>query len=109
VKTGNDVVWLFQEVLPRLAEGVVVHIHDVFAPGEYPKPWVLEGWGWNETYLVRAFLAFNSAYEVLWSNQFMLKSHPEEIHAAFPGRTAHLARGGTSLWIRRVAAGARHA
>lgn len=105
VKTGNDVVWLFQEVLPRLAEGVVVHIHDVFVPGEYPKSWVMDGWGWNETYLVRAFLAFNSAFEVLWSNQYMLKSHAEEVFGAFPDRDAYLSRGGASLWLRRTVAG----
>ncbi|MGB2875106.1 MAG: class I SAM-dependent methyltransferase, partial [Gaiellaceae bacterium] len=61
-KTGSDVVWLYQEVVPRLRPGVVVHIHDIFVPGEYPEAWVLDGWGWNELYLVRAFLAFNSAF-----------------------------------------------
>ena len=44
VKTGGDVVWIFQEILPRLAPGVLVHIHDVFMPGDYPEPWVMEGW-----------------------------------------------------------------
>ncbi len=56
VKTGGDVVWVFQEIIPRLGDGVLVHIHDVFIPGEYPEPWVMEGWGWNESYLVRSFL-----------------------------------------------------
>jgi Methyltransferase domain len=28
VKTGGDVVFLFQEVVPRLAPGVLIHIHD---------------------------------------------------------------------------------
>ena len=65
VKTGGDVPWIFNEMLPRLAPGVVVHIHDVFLPGDYPQQWVLEGWGWNEVYLVRAFLAFNTGFEVL--------------------------------------------
>ena len=43
VKTGGDVVFLFHEVLPRLASGVVVHIHDVFLPADYPPDWVFTG------------------------------------------------------------------
>ena len=35
VKTGGDVTWIFHEVVPRLAPGVLVHIHDMFLPGEY--------------------------------------------------------------------------
>ena len=41
-KTGSDVNFLYLEVLPRLAKGVVIHIHDIFPPGEYPQQWVLE-------------------------------------------------------------------
>ena len=36
-KAGSDVNYLFFEVLPRLRPGVVVHIHDIFLPDEYPK------------------------------------------------------------------------
>ena len=53
-------MWIFHEILPRLAVGVYVHIHDVFLPGDYPEPWVNEGWGWNESYLVRSFLSYNA-------------------------------------------------
>jgi hypothetical protein len=104
-KTGSDVVWLYQEVVPRLRPGVVVHIHDIFAPGEYPEAWMLDGWAWNELYLVRAFLAFNSAFRIEFGAQYMLKRHRDLVQQAFPGmneeRYAH--PGGGSLWIRRVA------
>ena len=55
VKTGSDTNWEYLEILPRLAPGVVVHIHDIFLPRDYPKKWVMEGWGWNEQYLVQPF------------------------------------------------------
>jgi hypothetical protein len=104
-KTGSDVVWLYQEVVPRLRPGVVVHIHDLFAPGEYPEAWVLDGWAWNELYVVRAFLAFNSAFRIEFGAQYMLKHHRVVVREAFPGmneeRYAH--PGGGSLWIRRIA------
>lgn len=100
VKTGGDVVWIFQEIIPRVAPGVLVHIHDVFVPGEYPEQWVMAGWGWNETYLVRAFLAFNQAFEVVWGQQYMLYEHLDELLRAFPALERY-SPSGAALWIRR--------
>ena len=68
LKTGSDVVRLYNEIVPRLNAGVIVHIHDIFYPFEYPRDWVLEGRAWSEAYLVRVFLAFNSEYEILLFN-----------------------------------------
>lgn len=101
VKTGGDVTWIFEEILPRLAPGVVVHIHDVFLPGDYPEPWVREGWGWNEVYLVHAFLAFNAAFELVVGAQYMAQKHLDVLYAAFPGLPAHINSGGGALWLRR--------
>jgi hypothetical protein len=36
-RVGSDVNYLAFEVLPRLAAGVLVHVHDVFYPFEYPR------------------------------------------------------------------------
>jgi hypothetical protein len=104
VKTGGDVPWIFEEVVPRLGIGVVVHIHDIFLPGDYPPEWVLDGWGWNEVYLVRAFLSFNSAFEVVFSVKWMQWNAQDVLVEAFPGlaRPEHAERSGSSLWIRRV-------
>jgi 2-polyprenyl-3-methyl-5-hydroxy-6-metoxy-1,4-benzoquinol methylase/predicted O-methyltransferase YrrM len=101
VKTGGDVTWIFQEIVPRLAPGVFVHVHDIFLPGDYPEPWVMEGWGWNEMYLVRAFLTFNDQFEIVWGAQYMLQRHPDDVLAAFPEQSRHAHRGGGSLWLRR--------
>ncbi len=101
VKTGSDVVYLFGEVLPRLAPGVVIHIHDIFLPGEYPPQWVLAGWAWNEQYLVQSFLAFNQEFEVVLSVGWLAHRHPEVIEAAVPGFERFYPGRGGSLWIRR--------
>jgi hypothetical protein len=101
-KIGSDVVWLFQEVVPRLRPGVTVHVHDFFAPADYPAPWVLDGWGWNELYLVRAFLAFNSAFKIELAAQYMLGRHPEALLKAFPEAfEGPFGGSGSSLWLRR--------
>lgn len=102
VKTGGDVTWIFHELIPRLAVGVYVHIHDVFLPGDYPQSWVTEGWGWNETYMVRSFLSYNTTFEVVWGAQFMLEHHPDEVLRAFARQQEYRERGGAALWIRRA-------
>jgi predicted O-methyltransferase YrrM len=104
VKTGSDVVYLFGEVIPRLAPGVVVHVHDIFLPGEYPKQWVLSGWAWNEQYLVQAFLAFNREFEVLLSLGWLANRHPETIERVVPGFESFYPGRGGSLWLRRAGA-----
>ena len=74
-KRGSDVNQIFFDVLPRLKNGVYIHIHDVFANFDYPDEWVKNGWAWNEDYLLRAFLMNNNAYEIvfftnLWNKRF---------------------------------------
>jgi hypothetical protein len=102
VKTGGDVPWIYNQILPRLHTGVLVHLHDVFLPGDYPQPWVSEGWGWNEVYLVNSFLVFNSGYEVVFGAQWMLQHHRDEVMRAVPAFREHEARSGVALWIRRT-------
>jgi predicted O-methyltransferase YrrM len=100
LKIGSDVQYEILEVLPRLAEGVVVHVHDVFFPAEYPRSWVKRShWFFNEQYFVRAFLAFNEAFEVLWASNYMSLRHPDRLAEAVPSYE----RGGMpgSLWMRR--------
>jgi len=41
-KTGSDVNFLYFEILPRLKPGVLIHIHDIFLPLEYPQEWVID-------------------------------------------------------------------
>lgn len=100
-KIGSDVNYLFFEVIPRLKSGVMVHIHDVFLPDEYPKVWAIdEGRNWNEQYLLRAFLQFNNAWKVLWSAYFMSTRHTQAVMDVFP-RFPQLGGGGSFWMVRR--------
>src|SRR5437867_4159179 len=82
---GNDVVFLYLEVLPRLREGVVIHIHDIFFPRQYPKEWIVDRrWAWSEQYLLQAFLGFNRSFEVLWFGSYMYWKHLERLKRMFP-------------------------
>jgi predicted O-methyltransferase YrrM len=101
-KTGGDVVFLYEEVVPRLAPGVIVHIHDIFLPADYPPAWVFSGRAWNEQYLVRAFLAFNSAFRVLLGVAWLSLTRSDVLAATFPEDPRQYEGSGGSLWIQRV-------
>jgi Methyltransferase domain len=105
VKTGGDVVFLFGEVIPRLRPGVVVHVHDIFLPLDYPQPWALEGWSWNEQYLVQAFLAFNSEFQILLATNWLAVNYPGAVVRAAPAPATPRRRFGASLWFRRLPRG----
>jgi predicted O-methyltransferase YrrM len=98
---GTDVQYEFLEIIPRLKPGVLVHVHDIFLPAEYPKKWVVDGRFWDEQYLLQAFLAFNDSFEVLWAGQWMHLAHPDQLKAAFTTYDPARAAPG-SFWMRRV-------
>ncbi len=85
VAVGSDVVREYLEILPNLKSGVIVHVHDIFMPFDYPRSMVLTDLSfWSEQYLVQAFLAFNSEFEILWSSSAMQAFHPEVLEKLFP-------------------------
>jgi predicted O-methyltransferase YrrM len=79
MKTGSDVCYEIFDILPVLKPGVIVHFHDVFFPFEYPEKWVLsDKRAWNELYALRAFLMYNSAFDILFFNHYFMKRFPDE-------------------------------
>lgn len=97
-KAGSDVNHLFFDVLPRLAPGVFVHVHDVIWPFSYPELWLAEGRAWNESYLLKAFLQFNEAFEVEFSMGYVILPHLERVKRELP---RVYDAPGTAFWIRR--------
>lgn len=99
-KLGSDVNRLYFDVLPALAPGVLIHIHDVAGNLEYPREWFDEGRAWNEQYLLRAFLMHNAAYRVELFTGWLFNTR----HAWFRERMPLCARGGGGqLWLRKLA------
>ncbi|MEZ5980637.1 MAG: hypothetical protein R3F34_20840, partial [Planctomycetota bacterium] len=118
LKTGSDLWWLFDRVLPNLAKGVWIHFHDVPWPFEYPREWVDAGRAWNEAYALRLFLQFNRAFAVRFHLTHVLSRDPEELRKGLglehdlatamppgvpPATVARLvAEPGSACWIERV-------
>ena len=96
---GTDVDVLFNRILPGLPSGVLVHIHDVFLPDDYPSDW---DWrGYNEQLGV-AMLLQGGGYRVLWSSHYAATRMAEAVAASRAGRLmlkpgAHEA----SLWLMK--------
>lgn len=102
LKIGSDVQYEYLEILPRLHKGVIVHLHDIFLPAEYPKEWVLEDYRfWTEQYLLQAFLAFNDGFRPLFAGSYMHLKHPDKLEASFSSYKRD-ERWPGSFWIRKI-------
>lgn len=70
VKIDGDVPYLLLDVLPSLASGVSIHIHDIPFPYNVPYPadrWVFgqaEPMFWTEAMMLQSFLMFNNEFEI---------------------------------------------
>ena len=99
--TGGDVPYLFLEILPRLQSKVLIHVHDIFLPLDYPEEAVLPGWNWSEQYLVHAFLSFNEAFEILWPARYMWANHQRSVLEVIPADLSVFPP--SSLWLEKTA------
>ena len=98
-KIGSDVNRLYFDVLPVLAPGALIHIHDVAGNFEYPREWFNEGRAWNEQYLLRAFLMHNRDYRIELFTGWLFNTKHEVIREKMP----LCARGGGGqLWLRKL-------
>ena len=95
---GTDVDRLFLDVLPRLASGVLIHVHDVFLPEGYPPGWIWRGY--NEQIVVGALLA-GGGYELVFASSYALKVSllPAE-HVVHRLHTSEAPD--CSLWLRKL-------
>jgi hypothetical protein len=102
-KSGSDVNHIYFNILPYLKKGVIIHIHDTFFPFEYPEKWVVEQKrSWNELFLLRAFLAFNEKFKILFFNDYILKKEKEYVEINMP---LFLRRNETvcgGMWIEKT-------
>ncbi|KAA2238136.1 class I SAM-dependent methyltransferase [Salinarimonas soli] len=98
---GSDVDRLFLDILPRLAPGVLVHVHDVTLPDAYPAEWAWRGY--NEQLLVGALLQ-GGAYEILFAGHWAATRMGDRVAAGVLA-SLPLVPGAreTSLWLRKRA------
>ena len=99
---NSDVTVFFIDVLPRLRPGVIVHIHDIMLPYDYPDSF--KQWYWNEQYLLAVYLMGNRArLEPLAPTAFICRDPAFEAEFSQPmldlGAYNDGWRGGGAMWF----------
>jgi len=85
IRPDGDVLFEYLELLPTLNKGVIVHIHDIFSPRNYPEEWLVEKvLFWNEQYLLEAFLTHNASWAVVGSLNYLHHRHYESLKSVAP-------------------------
>jgi len=92
--SNSDVTVFFLELLPRLKTGVVVHLHDIYLPWDYPPEWNKRMY--SEQYMLAAMLLCpTQPFKVLLPNYFIYRD--PELSARVPPLVHDLASG--SFWF----------
>lgn len=93
---GMDVDIEFNLLFPRLASGVVVHVHDIFLPYGYP-------WSDREYSEQNALIGWvvSGFFEVIFPGHFSTRHHPERWRALASGFAPLAKEDAGSLWLRR--------
>ncbi|HJZ13300.1 MAG TPA: class I SAM-dependent methyltransferase, partial [Acidobacteriota bacterium] len=69
---NSDVTVFFLDVLPRIQPGVVIGIHDIFIPDDYPAEWIMRYY--NEQYVLSSYLlGARQGIDVLWAAYYQCK------------------------------------
>jgi hypothetical protein len=100
---NSDVTMFFLDVLPRLAPGVIVHIHDIYLPHDYLAAYLDKLW--NEQYLLAtALLSGGAGLEILFPCWYA--SQDPEFSSRLEtglrhGPLSDLRIWGVSFWLRK--------
>jgi predicted O-methyltransferase YrrM len=65
---NSDVTVFMLDVLPMLAPGVVVGIHDIHWPYDYPE--MFKDWYWSEQYIVAVYILNNPRVRILMPSRW---------------------------------------
>lgn len=102
---GSDVDVLVNRVLPEVADGVLVHFHDIFLPDDYPPDWAWRGY--NEQLAV-APLLWSGGWRLVWSSRWVRAALGERVARSVVARLPMPAGAiESSLWLVRARAPAR--
>jgi hypothetical protein len=95
---GTDVDWLFNRILPALPAGVLVHVHDIFLPDDYPPDWAWRGY--NEQQVLGPMLA--GGWSILFASHYVATRLAADVAGSIAGRLpASPEARPASLWLRR--------
>jgi len=98
-RAGGDIPLIFCKIIPSLPPGVLVHVHDIFLPFDYPFSY--QKLLWNEQYVLHALLAHARKFTVVFATHFMTRSYLNEMQEVFgPAVGVDKDTFGASFWFR---------
>jgi Methyltransferase domain len=101
IRPQGDVLKEFLEILPQLASGVYIHIHDIFTPKDYLDSWIRDEIRfWNEQYLLEALLSDSNRYEVIGALNYLMHHHQDELMRICPYLTPEREPGSFYMRVR---------
>jgi len=87
IKVQNDVEHELIHILPLLKPGVIVHVHDIFTPYDYPAEWLVgdspNHGGNNEQYALECLLSGGRDWEVLLPVYLLWREQPEALRSLY--------------------------
>jgi hypothetical protein len=100
-RSDGDLPYLYCGILPQLPAGILVHIHDIFLPFDYPDNYFERFY--TEEYLLHALLAHSTKFDVVFSTHYLTREHGEAMRGVFgPGVGEDPLFFGASFWIRSL-------
>jgi len=99
---NSDATAIFLDVIPKLRPGVLVEIHDILLPYDYPVEWIRRYY--SEQYLLAAYiLAKGKKFDIILPNTFI--SHDNELRSILVSlwekeEMKNVETHGCSFWIR---------
>lgn len=85
IRPQGDVLFEYQNILPILKKGVIIHIHDVFSPRDYLDDWIKKDVKmWNEQYLLESLLTYSTKFKIKYSLNNIKHTNYEILEKACP-------------------------
>lgn len=96
---GSDVDIVLNHLLPKLPAGVLIHVHDVLLPDDYPARWAWRGYN-EQLALVSLMLA--GGYEPVFASHYVATRMQAVLERTIVARLP-IERGAieTSLWLKK--------
>jgi len=99
IRPQGDVLFEYLEILPVLNSGVLIHVHDIFTPKDYPNEWIYNHLFWNEQYLLEAFLMFNNQFKIIGALNYLTHSYYKELSDKCPVFSTQKGREPGAFWM----------
>ena len=100
-RSRGDLPLLFCKVLPNLPAGVVVHVHDIFTPYDYPTNY--DHLCYTEQYLLHCLLSGSGRYRTWFSTHNLSRNYDAEMQQTFGEKVGRDPLfSGASYWFKVV-------